>query len=1083
MQPLFSDTQPGLNEGETAEEMVVLPASFTQQRFWFLDQLDPGNPAYLMPVAMRIDGPLDRDRLRGCLEALIKRHETLRTGLMVFDSEPVQVIAAEAALPWDCEDLCAADPAQREALLQERIDLVVSKPFDLGQAPLLRTHLFRVDDQRHVLVLALHHSIADGWSLNILLRELAALYADGPEALPDLPIQYGDYVIWQQKWLAGPRLERQLAFWQAQLAGAPTALELPTDRPRPAAQTFRGALFHFTLPEPLTRQLQGWAAQHGCTLFMALLAGFQTLLYRYSGQTDLIVGTPVAGRPRVEMEGLVGCFANLLALRGDLAGNPSFATLAERVRAACLAAFANQDVPFERLIDELNLTRDPSRSPLAQAVLVLQNTPQPTLAFGQLLIEPIRIDNRAAKFDLLLDLVPDQDGLAGTVEYNTDLFDQTTIARMMAHWQIILEALARDPAARIDDLALLTPPEQALVLETWNRSQADYPRGALFHELFEAQAARQPEALAAVCEDRQISYGALNARANQLAHFLRRAGVGPDVPVALCLERSLEMVLAILGVLKAGGAYVPLDPEYPAERLQYMLDDSQPPLLLTTRHLRARLPETGARVVDLDADWGVIGQERDDNPARNAAPDHLAYIIYTSGSTGRPKGVMVRQGGMLNLCFGLRPFFNDPLVRDTALIASFSFDISVNQIFPTLLFGRTLHVIPDSLKYDSPALVRYLAQRQIQNMDAVPSYLNAVLGDTQGAWSATALRYLLVGGEKIERRLIEKLFQQLGPGPALVNIYGLTEISDINSIATISSPEIQGPVTIGRPLQNNRIYIVNRRDQLQPVGVAGELCISGESLARGYWGRPELTAEKFRPCPFEHGALMCRTGDLGYWRPDGTIVLLGRLDTQIKLRGFRIEVGEIEALLEQHPAVRENVVVVREDRPSDQRLVAYVVAHPGQPLDIADLQRYLQARLPAFMVPMLVLLAELPHTPSGKADRKRLPAPEPQEGGTVYTAPRTPTEAALALIWQEVLEVERVGVDDQFFELGGHSLLATRVMMRVKREFGVQIPLRRIFETPTVHHLASYIDLARRLTPLGYADPGALSDDDEEGAL
>jgi len=1081
---MSADDDRALDQPDAAEEeVVVLPASSAQQRLWFLEQLDPGNTAYIMPGAVRISGPVDVAALRRCLEALIERHETLRTALTVIDNEPVQVIVTRAALPWAYSDLRTEDPARREAVLQERMRLAISTPFDLQEAPLLRAHVFCVDDQTYVLVMALHHSIADGWSLNILLRELAVLYVDGPAALTDLPIQFGDYVIWQQKVLAGPRLERQLAYWRQQLADAPTSLGLPTDRPRPLAQTFSGALYQFTLPQLLTQLLHAWAAQHDCTVFMGLLATFQTLLYRYSGQTDLIVGTPVAGRSRLETEGLVGCFVNLLALRGDLSGNPSFQTLVQRVRTSCLAAFAHQDVPFERLVEELSLARDPSRPPLVQVVLVLQNA-LPPVVFGQLAVQPMRIDNGAAKFDLLLELTPEQDWLTGTVEYNTDLFDEATIVQMMAHWQIILTAMVHDPTARIDDVAMLTALEERRVLYEWNYSAADYPRGALLQELFEVQAARQPEALAAVCEAQQISYGALNARANQLAHHLRQFGIGPDVPVALCLERSLGMLVAILGVLKAGGAYVPLDPEYPTERLRYMLNDSQAPVLLISQHLRNRLPEADARVIYLDSHWDTIRQQSVENPTLISSSEHLAYIIYTSGSTGRPKGVMVTQGGVVNLCFGLQTLFDDPQVRDTALIASFSFDISVNQIFPTLVFGKTLHVIPNAIKHESRSLVRYVVRRQIQNIDAVPSHLNTVLTDMQPERVTSALRYLIVGGEKLERRLLDKVFQQLGPEVTLINIYGLTEISDVNATSTITYYDTRIPVTIGRPLQNNRIYIVNRRYQLQPAGVAGELCISGESLARGYWQRPELTAEKFVPCPFEDGALMCRTGDLGYWQPDGTIVLLGRLDTQIKVRGFRIEVGEIEALIDNHPAVRESVVVMREDRPDDQRLVAYVIPRGDEPLVSSELQRYLATYLPTFMLPMIVQLAEMPHTPSGKVDRKRLPPPEAQDGVPIaYTPPRTPTEAALALIWQDVLGVDRVGVDDQFFERGGHSLLATRVMMRIKCEFGVQIPLRRIFEAPTIHHLAYYIEMARNLATNTQANHEPLPDENEEGVL
>ncbi|HEX6292635.1 MAG TPA: amino acid adenylation domain-containing protein [Herpetosiphonaceae bacterium] len=1100
-----------------------IPLSFGQQRLWFFDQLEPGSSLYTIAAAIELTGSLSLAALEQSLNAIVRRHEALRTtfapGASTAAHEPIQVIAPSLALALPVTDLHPEGtrlPDQRvqaEALRLIREE--ASTPFDLQRGPLIRASVLRLADDRHILLLTMHHIVSDGWSAGILVREIMQLYPAylageaSPEhtRLAELPIQYADYAIWQR----GCALDRQLAYWKQQFSGPLPTLELPIDRPRPPVQTFRGATHLFSLPRALSADLQALSQREGVTLFMTLLAAFKVLLARYSGQTDIVVGTPIAGRPQVALEGLIGFFVNTLALRTSLAGSPTFRELLARVAEVTLGAYAHQDLPFEQLVQELHLDRDWSRSPLFQAVLNFQNTPQVDLNLPGLTGTRLELDPGTAKFDLTLELEEQADGLKARIEYNTDLFESTTIARMAGHFTTLLRAIVADPDARIAELPLLTEAERQRMLIDWNRSEAEYPHAAAVHQLFEAQAARTPHLPAIVFAGQALTYAELNTRANQLAHHLRAQGVGPDVLVALCVERSLEMIVGMLAILKAGGAYVPLDPAYPQERLQYMLLHSRAPVLLTQAALVARLPEHPAQVFRLDADWPLLADQPTANPPRTALPGHLAYLIFTSGSTGRPKGVMVRQQGLINLVYGLRAYFDDPAVQTTGLITSISFDISVNQIFPSLFFGRTLHIIPDAVKLDSRALLRYLHEQQVHLLDAVPSYMQAVLNEVAPQQPPNALRYLLIGGEKLEQRLLDAVFGQLGPSVEIVNIYGLTEISDINALGLIRAEDLGQPITVGRPLHNNRIYILNAANQPQPIGIAGEVCIAGESVSRGYLFRPDLTAERFVPCPFEDGQIMVRTGDLGRWLSNGTIEILGRIDQQVKIRGFRIEPGEIEAVLRQHEAIRECAVVAREDGAGDQRLVAYVVEHgdqgtrehgENQPAPSPrqweragamrvpcpegtrhghpargeglppELRQFLAARLSDYMLPAaFVFLDGLPKTPSGKLDRNALPAPDLHAAlDQDFVAPRTPLEAMLAQVWADVLRVERVGVHDNFFALGGHSLLATQIVSRLRDTLQVDLPLRALFETLTIAGLAAAI--AER-TPQAVAAPAA----------
>ncbi|MBV9789455.1 MAG: amino acid adenylation domain-containing protein, partial [Chloroflexi bacterium] len=870
----------------------------------------------------------------------------------------------------------------------------------------------------------------------------------------------------------------------------------------PPVESHRGTTLPVELDRALMEQLASLSRQQGITLFMTLLAGWYVLLARYSGQDDIAVGTPIAGRTQPETEPLIGFFINTLVLRTSLDGSPTFRDLLDRVRATTLDAYAHQDAPFEAVVERLQPDRDRSRQPLFQVLFALMNAPLPEIRLPEIQLTPLDIDHSTSVFDLSLLLFDTASGVTGHVEYATDLFDEATITRMIQQYQLVLSAMVASPDLPIARVALIGEAEQRQ-LAAWNASAKSYPREAAVHQLIEAQAERTPNRTAIVFEGASLTYAELNARANQLAHYLRDQGVGPDVLVALMVERSLEMIVGMLAILKAGGAYVPLDPAYPADRLQYMLSHSQAPVILTQAALVDHLPEHAAQIFRLDADWATLAAQPTSNPPRVVLPDHLAYVIFTSGSTGRPKGVMVKQQGLINLVHGLQAYFDDPAVQITGLITSISFDISVNQIFPTLIFGRTLHIIADPVKFNSRALLRYLHEHQIHLLDAVPSYLQTVLNEVAPEQPANALRYLLIGGEKLEQRLLQSVFGQLGPSVEIVNIYGLTEISDINILGSIRAADLGTPITVGRPLQNNRIYILDAFDQPQPVGIAGEVCVSGESVSRGYLFRPELTAERFVVCPFEDGQVMVRTGDLGRWRPDGTVEILGRIDHQVKIRGFRIELGEIEAILAKHPAVREAVAIVREDHPGDQRLVAYVTENldwrtqnlgeeqtnkgtkeqrstisppspvatdaeagggSGKGLGVRasreELRAFLGQHLPAYMLPSaFVVLDQLPRTPNGKLNRQALPAPdrEQAESSRTYVGPRNALEQQLVQIWEELLPTRPIGVIDNFFELGGHSLIAIRLVAQIQKQLGQKLPLSALFEGATIEQFAELI--------------------------
>ncbi|WP_404370386.1 non-ribosomal peptide synthase/polyketide synthase [Corallococcus coralloides] len=1033
------------------------PVSFSQERMWFQDRLSPGSAAFNIPVRVRFSGVLDVAVLHASLQALVRRHAPLRTTFVEQDGRPLQHIAPALDLALPLVDLQSLPAAEREAEASRLITDEARQPFDLEKGPLLRTVLYRLDALEHVLLLKLHHIITDGWSMGVLVRELSALYpalAEGKASpLAALPMQYADYAAWQREFLKGEVLESHLGFWRQRL-DPDAVLELPTDRPRAAVLSGRGARINAVLPVALVESLKALALAEGNTLFGVLLAGFQVLLSRYSGQQDVVVGTSVAGRGRAELEGLIGLFTNYLALRTDLSGQPSFRELLGRVRESTLEAYAHQDVPFEKLVDALKPERQLSVNPLFQVALTLQNAPLPPLRLPGLVLDAQPVDNRTSKTDLSLIAMEVPQGMRLTAEYNTDLFDPGSIQRLLAHLRTLLEGAVAEPGRRVSELPLMDAAEAMRVQREWAGGAAPFPEDCCLHTLFEAQARRTPDTVAVRFQGQTLTYAQLDARANQLAQALRRRGVGPEVRVALSVERSLDVAVGLLGILKAGGAWVPVDPLLPRERLAFMLEDSGASVLVTQGPLLKRFPEAlRSRALCLDVERDALAGESVLAPDSGVGARNLAYVLYTSGSTGMPKGTAIEHRGVCNLVAHEATAYGIGPGSRVLQFASLSFDLSVEEIFTTLCSGGTLVLAPLEDLMPGEPLRKLLRDEALTVISLTPATLAATAPE-----GLPALRTVISGGEALPPEVVARW----APGRVFLNTYGPTEAT---VMATLTECTADGRVpSIGRPLANVRAYVLDARGGLVPVGVKGELHLGGVGVARGYSGRPALTAERFVPDAFsgEAGARLYRTGDVVRWREDGTLEFVGRADAQVKVRGFRIELGEVEAALAKLPPVRDAVVVAREDGPGGKRLVGYVVLRDGVDANGGGLRAALKDALPEYMVPSaVVVLPALPLTTNGKVDRKALPAPDlagsdPRE----YVAPRTPTEQRLAGLWQELLGVTRVGANDHFFDLGGHSLLATQALSRIRQAFSVELPLRRLFETPTLDAVARLIDEA-----------------------
>ncbi|MEP7121093.1 MAG: non-ribosomal peptide synthase/polyketide synthase [Byssovorax sp.] len=1065
----------GAERGAVAPPIVALGPratrvlSFAEERLWFLDQLDPGDASYVVPLPIYLTGALDEGSLRRALAEVVRRHEILRTTVSVVDGRPVAVVHPPADLALPVTSLTALSTERRSAAARAEIAADARIPFDLAAGPLFRARLLALGDEDHVLLLAMHHLVTDGWSMGVLDREISALYAafsrGEPSPLRELPIQYGDYAAWQRDWLAGEVLDAALAYWTEHLAGAPRALELPTDRPRPPVQTTVGARRVFTVPPTLSASLAELARREGVTLFMILLAALDALLHRYSGQDDLVVGTPIANRTVPATEGLIGFFVNTAVLRARIDDGLPFRALLAQVKETCLGAYAHQDLPFERLVQELEPDRDPSRSPLFQVMFALQNAPSGGAPRSSVTRRELASPTVTAKFDLTLTMLDGARGLAGGFEYNVDLFDEATIARVCAHFVAILASAARDPGASVGDLELIDEAERRLLLDSWSGARTEYPRDSSITALFEAQVDATPDAVAVVFRDAELSYRELDRRANRLARALRQRGVGPEVRVGLFARRSLEMVVATLAILKAGGAYVPLDPGYPPQRLAFLRDDAGLRLLVTAGAVPEPSLFEGAELGSVDAADASLADESCARVDAGTTGASLAYVMYTSGSTGTPKGVLVLHRGVVRLVVGTGyvPFGADEVFLQLAPIA---FDAATFEIWGPLLHGGKLVVFPS----DPPALDELGAvvrRHGVTTLWLTTGLFNVVV-DTD-LDSLRSLRRVLTGGDALSVAHVARALAGL-PGVAIINGYGPTEGTTFTTCHTVSLADTMGPIPIGRPIANTTVYVLDPRGRLAPVGVPGELYVGGDGVARGYLDRPELTAERFVPHPFGGEGALYRTGDLARFREGGALAFLGRRDFQVKIRGFRIELGEIEAVLAQHPAVRAVAVLAREDHPGEKRLVAYVVLDDAAAPDVASLAAFLGARLPDHLVPSaFVTLAALPLNANGKVDRRALPAPDaPVTAERAHVAPRGPLEQALAAIFADVLHIAEISAEAGFFELGGHSLLATQVVARVRAAFGIELPLRVLFEASTPAELSLRVDAALR------ADRGVL---------
>ncbi len=1032
------------------------PLSYNQQGLWVLDRLMPGAAVYHTPTAARLTGKLDVDALTKALQAIVERHEGLRISFQAVDGTPTQVVG-DFTLEVPLIDLSENSEADRELEALTILRKEVRTPFDLSRGPLIRAILLRMHEQDHILLVTMHHIVTDGWSVGIFHRELSKLYeafaAKAPSPLTELPIQYLDYSAWQREWLEGEVYASQLEYWKKEFATLPPALELPTDHPRPTVQAhraFRGAHHTITLSREVTRRVREACQREGVTLFMLLMAAYQILLHRYTGEEDIVVGTPIAGRQQPETEDLIGLFINSVAMRVDVSGNPTSREFLQRVKQVSLGAYAHQDLPFERLVKELQPER--THNPLFQVMFVLQSEEILPLQLPGLKAEHFRIDNVMANFDLTLDIVEKDDELVCLFESNAGLFESDTIERMLGHFENLLKGIAAHPEEKISELPMLTETERQQLLIEWNQTQTDFPRDQSIHHLFEQQAASSNDAVAIISGDQQLSYRELNASANRLAHYLRRRGVKPDTRVGVCMHRSAQLIVSILGILKAGGAYVPLDPDYPESRLDFMLKDSQAPLLLTQTELAPQLANHRAELICVNEIPGELSHESDDNPVDITSADHLAYVMYTSGSTGKPKGVAVTHRNVVRLVKNTNyaSFSADEIFLQASTI---SFDASTFEIWGSLLNGAKLVLLPagtPSLKELADAIKRHRVTTVWLTAGLFHLMVENHLDDLSG------LRQLLAGGDVLSVPHVQKVVNGL-PNCRLINGYGPTESTTFTCCYSITDlAKVNGSVPIGFPISNTVVYVLDRFMKPAPIGVPGELYIGGDGLARGYLDRPELTSERFVPDPFSgNGGRLYRTGDLVRYRATGEIEFLGRIDNQVKVRGFRIELGEIEAALLDHPSVREAVVVARKDS-GDKHLAAYLVPRNGN-LSEKDVREFIQQRLPDHMVPsVFVTLEALPLSPVGKVDRRALPAPQDSQRSAKkgFVAPENEIELRLTGIWERVLNVRPIGTDENFFELGGHSLLAVRLFAEIEKTFGKNLPLATLFQTPTVRQLA-----------------------------
>lgn len=1029
-------------------ELLTYPPSFSQRQLWFLDKLDPGRSVYNISEAFRLKGRLDRPALARSINEIVRRHESLRTTFTDVDGTPLQVVAPELAIQIPVDNLAGLPAAEREGEALRRIRDRANQPYDLKRGPLIRFALAHIGDEDHILLVGMHHIICDAWSMGVFLRELNTLYKaeieKSPAALPELPIHYGDYAVWLQDWMQGEVRERLVDYWVDRLKGAPAVLDLPFDRPRPSRQSYTGSQESILLPAALRTSLNDLGKTEGATLFMILFAGFATLLHRYARQEEVVVGISSAGRGSPETHSLIGFFVNTLALRIDLSGDPSFLELVRRTKALGGEALDNEDLPFELLVDSLKPERSLAYSPVFQVMFSYQNTLGGELCLTGIEATPLLVETASSRFDLTVFASDRPEGVLLALEYSTDLFERATIRRLLAHFETLLRGAVANPELPISRVPLLDASEHQRLVVDWNRTAAEYPAEVPLNELVEEQARHFPQTVAVTCGGQALTYEELNTRANRLAAYLRTLGVGAETLVGVCLERSVDLIVAMLGIVKTGGAYLPLDPNYPDERLNWIAANSEIGIVIAAPEMQKRLPDFGGRMVSLD--WDVLNNYAGHNLGVKVSGDCLAYVLYTSGSTGRPKGVAIPRKALVNLLWSLREKLEFTAADVWLSVTTISFDIAELEIWLPLISGGRLVVAEQETVADGALLQSELQSQGVTFLQATPSTWRLLL---ESGWQGKADLKAACGGEAMPRDLARLLCPLVS---RLWNLYGPTETTIWSTAYRIANPD--DPILIGRPIANTQIYILDQNMAPVPIGVSGELYIGGDGLARGYFHRDDLTAERFVESVYGR---LYKTGDLARYRPDGNIECLGRNDHQIKLRGFRIEPEEIRAVLTQHPAIGDGVVVL-DSSAGEPRLAAYLVAQGEPRPEVTQLREWVRRTLPDYMVPaVFVFLDALPLTPNGKVDRRALPAPDPspQQGSVIQ--PRTPAEEKLAAIWRDTLHIAEVGIRDNFFELGGHSLLLIRLISQIEKEFGQRLPVATVMESPTIEALATVL--------------------------
>jgi len=1047
----------------SADEPTEL--SFAQQRLWFLNELTPDSAAYTFTNIVRFSGPLEPTILIDSLKQIVARHENLRTVFQSVDGLPTQIILREINLQVPIIDLSYLLESEQEIKLQQHATREAQKSFNLSEGPLINASLLCLSAERYALILTMHHIVYDGWSLAVLFSELKSIYESFSggqiSALEPLAIQYADFALWQRKGLQSKAQRKQLDYWKNQLSGDLPILQLPTDYPRPASPTYRGRMQWFNLSKSLTSALQDLAVREDCTLFMVLMAAFNVLVGRYALQDEVIVGTPIANRNRQETEALIGFFINTLVFRTSLSENPDFCELLARVNKVAIDAYANQDLPFEKIVQEVHPDRNLNQNPIYQVMFALQNTPPPPDNIGDAAVSIEEVDSGTAVFDITVSLYQSDQGIKGYFEYSSELFEQATIARMIAHYQVLLENIVNNPEALIDDLLLMTPQEIQTITRDWNENGTDIDVNRCIHQLIEQQAEKYPDSLALVDQDNKLTYQALNERANQLAHYLQKQGVISDKLVGVCLERSTEMFIAILAILKAGGAYLPLDPNYPRQRISYMLEDSQTSIIVTSNQQLDRLSDCKAKVIQLDREWSKIALHAKTSPPSRATSNNIAYIIYTSGSTGQPKGVMVTHANLVHSTLARIGYYQQPIGR-YLLLSSFSFDSSVAGIFWTLCSGGELHLPKAGVETDVDFLCELIKQVKITHLLCLPSVYSLMLELSQSG-QLDSLDCVIVAGESCPHSMPYKHFQVM-PNTGLFNEYGPTEGCVWSTVYQFTADNLNQPVSIGRPIDNVQIYILDQGLNPVPIGVIGEIYIGGAGIARGYLHRQALSDEKFVKNPFNlSGGRLYKTGDLARYLPDARILFCGRTDHQVKIRGYRIELGEIEAALSRHEDIDNVVVIARQrqlsDYPAEENslhLVAYIVASRAQPLSINELQNLLKESLPGYMVPQsFIFIEDIPLSPNGKVNIEALPDTDPRQTTieAELAVAENPIEEKLVEIWCSVLAVKNIGIHDNFFEIGGDSILSIRIIARA-RNLGIYVSPKQIFQHSTIAELA-----------------------------